>query len=302
MTLGAALATGVFVYLLVGRLTGYTPKLRFRMRPRAGPRAPRRQVWLTQAGVDVTPAQFSAGSLGAAVGAFLLVILITGAPVVAFVPAFTVGLLPKLYFARRRGSRMREVQQAWPDGIRHVIGGIASGLSMHQAVAELAVSGPGPLRMAFERFAVTARMVGTVAALEIVKEQLADSTSDRVIEVLVLAHERGGRIVTEVLRDLADAIVKDLRAMEEIETDRLEQKINSRAVFALPWFVLVVMTSGPGPFREFYQSFLGLLVVGAGGAMSLLGMWLVSRLARDPSEQRVFGAAAPVRADAGGPA
>lgn len=160
---------------------------------------------------------------------------------------------------------------------------------MHQAIADLADSGPPALRRAFERFGVTARMVGTVAALDVVKEQLADPTSDRVIEVLILAHERGGRIVSEVLEDLAEATAKDLKTLEEIETERLEQKINSRAVFVLPWFVLVVLTAAPGPFRDFYQSFGGALVVVVGGAMSLFGLWAVSRLARDPLEPRVFG-------------
>ncbi len=37
-------------------------------------------------------------------------------------------------------------------------------------------------------------------ALELVKEELADPTSDRVIEVLLLAHERGGPIVRHIWR------------------------------------------------------------------------------------------------------
>jgi tight adherence protein B len=208
---------------------------------------------------------------------------------VAIVPAAALGFLPRAYFGHRRARRLSELQQAWPDGIRHIIGGIQSGMSLNQSIASLATNGPEPLRLALARFAVVARMVGVPAALEVVKGQLSDSTSDRVIEVLLLAHERGGRIVTEVLRDLAEATSKDLKTMEEIASDRLEPKINSRAVFALPWFVLVMLCASAGPFRQFYKTAAGVVVILIAAAISLLGIWIVERLSRDPMEERVFG-------------
>jgi len=89
------------------------------------------------------------------------------------------------------------VQRAWPDGLRDVLASITAGLSLTQAVTTLAATGPAPLRIAFARFPELARVIGTGPALELVKEDLADATSDRIIEVLILAHERGGAIVRE---------------------------------------------------------------------------------------------------------
>jgi tight adherence protein B len=244
---------------------------------------------LLQAGTELSVAQFAGGSLAAGVATFAVVAAISGSPVVAVVPAAAVGFLPRAYFGQRRARRLSELRQAWPDGIRHIVSGIQSGMSLNQAIASLATNGPVPLRLAFERFAVAARMVGVPAALEVVKQQLSDSTSDRVIEVLLLAHERGGRIVTDVLRDLAEATSKDLKTMEEIASDRLEPKINSRAVFALPWFVLVMLCASAGPFRDFYKTAGGVVVILIGAAISLLGIAIVERLSRDPLEERVFG-------------
>ena len=138
---------------------------------------------------------------------------------------------------------------------------MTAGRSLTQALTSLAATGPPPLRDAFARFPELARMLGTVAALEIVKEELADPTSDRVIEVLILAQERGGRIVREILDDLVVATTKDLKVLDELETEGLEMRINARAVIVLPWFVLVALTARPGAFRAFYQSTGGLLVV-----------------------------------------
>jgi tight adherence protein B len=284
----ASLAVGLVAYLAAGLLTGYLPRITTRVQaPRRG--RVERQTWLLQAGTELSAAQFVVGSLAAGAVAFALVAAITGSPVVAVVPAAALGFLPRAYFGHRRARRLSELQQAWPDGIRHIIGGIQSGMSLNQSIASLATNGPEPLRLAFGRFAVGARMVGVPAALEVVKGQLSDSTSDRVIEVLLLAHERGGRIVTEVLRDLAEATSKDLKTLEEIASDRLEPKINSRAVFALPWFVLVMLCASAGPFRQFYKTAAGVVVILIAAAISLLGIWIVERLSRDPMEERVFG-------------
>ena len=75
---------------------------------------------------------------------------------------------------------------------------------------------------------------------------------------------------------------------EELATLALEQKINARVVFAIPWVVLAFITTRPGPFRDFYASSAGVLVVAIGGAASLLGMCLASKLGREPDEPRVF--------------
>lgn len=292
MTLLAALSSAAAVYLIVGAFLGRVPELR-RLRPRLAA-VPARQTWLIQAGTDLTPRQFWVGSLVVAGATFAVLVGLTATPATAVVPATAVGLLPRAHFARQRSARMRELQEAWPDGIRDLVANTSAGTSLNQAIEALATSGPEALQTAFVRYPGLARMVGVAPALEILKEELADPTSDRVIEVLILAHERGGHILSDILRDLASATTRDVRAQEEIETDGLEQRINARAVFALPWLVLLVLTVQDGFFRDFYRSPAGLLVVIIGALLSTLGIVVVSRLARDPVEQRVLGAAAAV--------
>jgi tight adherence protein B len=136
------------------------------------------------------------------------------------------------------------------------------------------------------------RTLGVDASLALIREELADPTSDRVIEILLVAYERGGSIVPEVLTDLAEATTRDLRTAEEIRTGALEQRINGRIVFVVPWLVLLLLTSRPGPFRDFYASGAGIVVVAIGALASLFGAWLVARLSRDTIEPRVLGSSA----------
>jgi tight adherence protein B len=289
----AGLFVGVAVALLAGLVCGVVPRTPLRgRRPRI--ETTRGQLWLHQAGVALTPRQFWAGCIAVGVVTFSILATVTGVPLVAFVPSIAVALLPRAYFGRRRGERLRLVHEAWPDGLRDVLASISAGRSLSQALSTLASSGPAPLREAFDRFPMLSRMLGAVPALEVIKEELADPTSDRVMEVLILAHERGGQIVRQVLEDLVAATTRDLKVLEQIQTEGLEIKINARAVLVLPWIVLVALTLQPGPFRDFYRSSAGLFVVIVGAALSLVGYWLVARLGRSDTELRVFGSSAPV--------
>jgi tight adherence protein B len=288
--LGAALCLGAFSALLVGHLLGVPLSPRRWGRPQA--HISTAQLWLTQAGVSLNPRQFALGSAAVGAAAFAAAAAVTGAALVAMVPAVAVALLPRTYFGRRRVIRMREIQTAWPDGLRDLAASISAGHSLTQALTNVADTGPPALREAFARFPLLARMLGMVPALEIVKEELADPTSDRVIEVLILAYERGGSIVKQIIEDLVVATTRDVKVLDEIESEGLEMKINARAVLVMPWLVLIALTVRAGPFREFYRSSAGFVVVVVGAALSGLGALWIGRLGRQHGEQRVFGSSA----------
>ena len=74
------------------------------------------------------------------------------------------------------------------------------------------------------------------------------------IEVLVLAHERGGQIVRDILEDLVAATTRDLKLLDEIETEGFEMRINARAVLVLPMARAGRAHDPDGPFRDFYRS------------------------------------------------
>ena len=294
MRILAACSVGGFCALVAAALLGTLPRFRIR-RGGFAPRRARNRLWLQQAGAGLTPIRFWTGSIAGGLLALLLLVALTGSVFVALVPSVAVGLFPRGYFARRRRLRMREVQTAWPDGLRDVVASIAAGRSLTQAVTALAMTGPPALREAFVRFPELARVLGTGPALELVKEELADPTSDRVIEVLLLAHERGGPIVRHILEDLVEATTRDLKLLDALETEGLEMRINARAVVVLPWLVLVALTARAGPFRDFYRSSGGFVTLVVAACLTGIGMLFLGRLGRDEDEERVFGTPVAVR-------
>lgn len=295
MRLLAGLMTAVFVYLAAGYVTGNGPDLGARTRVK--PQVSARQSWLVQAGSDLTPRQFWAGSILSCVVGFVVIRAIAGTWWVALVPSIVVAFLPFGYFARQRSQRLAEVQKAWPDGLREILAHVNSGATLTSAIAALADKGPEALREAFSRFPAKAKMFGVVPALEIVKEELADPSSDKVVEVLILAHQFGGDSLQEVLRDLIETMSADQLTAEQIRTAGFEQRLEGLVVALAPWAILLFLATVPETYREFYRSRAGRFVVIVAAIWAALGWVLMRVLSKQAPEIRVFGSGSTVTAE-----
>ena len=286
MRILASITTAVTAYLAAGILTGYTRSISRRQATKRHPS--RYRLWLAQAGSDLSPLQFSCGSGLLAVVTLVLLSVVTAAWWLAIMPALVVALLPYAFYSRRRSERLRLIRHAWPDALRDALAAISAGSTLTVALSELAERGPAPLRPAFGRFRLMARMMGVVSALEMVKEELSDPSSDRVLEVLVLAYEHGGGLVSEVLRDLIGEITEDLRLEAEIRADGTEQRIESWVVVLIPWILLLFLTQTSDQYRAFYRSGSGLVVVLLAVLWTLIGVALLRYISRSTTEPRVL--------------
>lgn len=297
MRLLAALMTAAFVYFAVGLLIG-TELLGTESRPgarRSGkPQVSQGQRWLIQAGSDLTPRQFVAGSLLGGLVALAGLRLLVGTWWVALIPAVGVSLLPFAHFSRQRAERLAAVRRAWPDGLREVLAQVNSGATLVGAIEALSARGPEALRRAFHRFPAQARMFGVLPALEIIKEELADPASDKVIEVLALAHQFGGSSLQVVLRDLIDTMSADLLTAEQIRTAGLEQRLEGLVVAVAPWLILLFLATVPATYREFYRSPEGRFVVIVAAIWGAVGLVLMKLIGKTSQETRVFGGGATI--------
>ncbi len=289
MTLLAALSAATFVYLFVGLVAGVSPGL-----SRFGPtKATRRrgagfQEWLNQAGVSVTPTQFVAVSVGTGVAFGVVVAALTGVGALGVVAAVSLSALPRLVFARRKQRAEVERLAAWPDVLRDIGAHLRASQSIHSSLVEVGRSGPTPLRPYFARYGLLSDALNQKAALEVIREDLADPLSDRIIEVLMLAFDQGTGVVLEVLDQLADSTTADLRLLEEVETAQLETRLEARAASILPMVVLGLLCMATPGYRAFYSTPAGWAVIGVGAAMSVCGLAAISRLGQVPSEERIL--------------
>jgi tight adherence protein B len=282
----AVVATALAVGLAAAAAAGAMPTLRVARRRTVRPSAV--ADLLRRAGSRWAPGHLVAASLAAAVAAAAIVMTATPVRSLAVVPALLAGAAPTAVLRRRAAARVRAVRQAWPDALAMLRGSVQAGRPLTHALIEVSLGGPPVLRGALTGLAARIQTVGLVAALEAVRAAVAEPVTDRVVEVLLLAHTEGGRIVPEVLGDLAAVVDAEVAAADEIDALALEGRINARIVFAIPWGVLVLLTAADGPFRDFYTAPAGAVVIAVGAVVSLAGIALVSRLSRVPADPRVL--------------
>ncbi len=286
----AAMFWAFFVFLLAAIMTDNMPERLSRVtesKKRLTGRE-KRQSWLNQSGVGVTPMQFWGISLGSGIASFSLLFLITNVFIVSVIPAVMIGILPRTYFSRKRAKISDERVHAWPDALRTLIAGISSSQSLHQALRSLSTGGPAPLRPVFQKYSRLTQALDQKSALEVVKEELADPMSDRIIEILISAIEAGPGVVLDILRDLAESTTRDLQLREHIETMQVEQKLNARIVFVMPYMLLIMMVTSSPIIRDFYKEPIGVIVILFGTGVLVAGMLMIQKLGKIPLEQRVF--------------
>lgn len=250
--------------------------------------ASKREEWLTQARVSLTAQQFwiavaTLGTIG-----FLLTYALSKILLLSVVFGLAICIIPFVFISKKRTAISKELMNAWPDALRDISATLSAGHTLSFALHTLGTVGPEAIAPHMKRFTMLEKSLGYVPAIEIVREEMNDATTDRIIEVLIVAHERGGKAVAEIIDDLIDATTQDIALAETIATESLEMKINSRAVVILPWCVLLLLTLGGGIFREYYQSRAGSFVIAVGLVLSCAGIAILSRLTRVEQEPRVF--------------
>ena len=261
-----------------------------RIRP-AGPRRwmGRYQDWATQAGVRgvrLWHVVAVCGGSGLAAGAAVLAL--SRSPWLGLAFAGLAAWLPLGALQARRRRRLRELREVWPDAIDNLASGVRAGLSLPEAVAGLAERGPGTLRAPFARFADDYHATGRFgAALNRLKDELADPTADLVIEALRLTREVGGSELGRTLRTLSGFLRDEQRVRKELEARQTWVVVAARMAFATPWAVLLLLATKPEAVAA-YRGTGGAVVLAVGASMAVAGYRVMLAIGRLPSEERVL--------------
>jgi Flp pilus assembly protein TadB len=248
------------------------------------------QVWLSQAGAAVTPRQFWAVSGGVGAAAFLLFVAISRTVVVSALLALAVAATPYAYWSGQRRTQAAARSAAWPDALRFMVGALGAGIAtLHDALEDLARSGPEPLRAPMARYVRLSGRLGDRRALETVRADLADPISDPVLLAFEGAVEEGTETLLRVLSDLGSQITADLQLADKIRTLQTQSRAATWGCFALPYVVLVFLCATNRAYREYFSRPFGLGLVLFGAVLSVLGLLAARRLVRPvATTERVF--------------
>ena len=249
----------------------------------------RAQEFLRHAGLDdVSVRDFVLVSVASGLLAGFAAQVVLGWPAVS-AAAGALGLLGPLgYYGPRRDRRQAAIQVALVEATAQLRAAIQAGLSVQQALVELARAGPEPLRPELARLLLDLRLEGLVPALEDLRDRLADPLADQLVAALVLNDRVGGRQVGSVLERLAESTRASLAVLQEAKARQSQAVLSARVVALVPVIALVgLRTIAPG-FMAVYDEPLGQLVLVGCVVWVLIGYGAMRWLGRLPETPRVL--------------
>ena len=195
---------------------------------------------------------------------------------------------PVAWLQSRARRRAKERRGLWPDVCDQLVSSVRAGMSLADAVASLAVSGPERLRPDFVRFARDVSASGHLdAALAGLKARLADPIADRIVETLRMAREVGGTELVPTLRALGASVRADATLRAEVEAR--QSWIRAAAVLGAvaPWVILGLLALRPEAAAA-YGSPQGIGLILGGAVVTVVAFRLMLRVGRLAEPRRWF--------------
>jgi len=263
----AAVLAGAAAWIVV---SGWTPSLRL-----SRPDLP--SAW-------VLPAAAAAGSV-----AGLLALGLLAVPAASIAIAALAASAPVVVDAGRRRRQRESLAEAWPDFLALLKGRVAAGATLPDAFIAAARRAPEPLASASRHVEESVSFGdGFTPALERLRHQLDDATSDRVLATLSFAHRSGGHRVGAVISSLGVSVSDELRLRRAHAAALTEQRMTATVALAAPWVLLSLTIATNPQAADAYRTATGSIVIAIGFASTGLGFIAARRSARLSSAPRIL--------------
>lgn len=260
------------------------------------PRPPRTPDWYIRLDDDlrhanmgaVTPRALLGMSLGLASVVALVLLALTGVPAIAACFAAMAFAAPLTVVRSRARRRRDQVRELWPDVVDHVASAVRAGMSLPEALSQLALRGPDSLRPQFAQFSWDYRASGHFdESLDALKDRMADPVADRIVESLRLTRDVGGTDLGKLLSTLSAFLRDDNRTRGELVARQSWTIAGAKLAVAAPWIILAFLGTRPEAAQA-YNSTTGAFVLISGGVASLVAYQIMVRIGRLPREPRVL--------------
>ncbi len=218
----------------------------------------------------------------------LFAVVVTKSVPIALAFAVMAGMAPLTVVRARARKQRARLQEAWPEVVDHLSSGVRAGLSLPEALSQLAHRGPKQLRPEFAHFSHEYRASGRFNdCLDSLKHRMADPIGDRIVESLRLAREVGGTDLGRLLRTLGSFLREDIRIRGELEARQSWTVAGARIAVAGPWLVLGLLSFQPDTAAA-YNSTVGVIVLLIGAICCVTAYKMMLRIGRLPQDVRVL--------------
>lgn len=198
----------------------------------------------------------------------------------------TVSLVLPIEMSRlSHAKKLKLEREAWPIAIDHLISAVGSGVSLNQAIYDLADRGPDILSTQFQKMKRAIQNETPFQfALREGKRDFRTSAADQVLEVLIIARVTGSSNVGNILRTLGEFLRQENAMRAEVEARHGWVRSSASLAAIAPWVLLIILSAQPST-RAAFTSMTGLYILIAGvGLTAIAYIWmnLVGRLPEIP--------------------
>jgi tight adherence protein B len=218
----------------------------------------------------------------------ILVLLFSQSLVISIAFSLFVGIFITVAQHKSADKKSLEIQSAAPEMIDHLVTGLQSGLSLSESLSGLAARGPSVLAPYFKEFQKELRESGDFyASLERVKHELAQPSTDLIIEAILISKTLGGAELMNILRLLGNFIREDLTLRREISIKQNWIKNSAHLSAGAPWILLLLLSTQRSTVEAFSNT-SGIMILFSGLLMTSIAYLWMNRLGQIPQQTRIF--------------
>ncbi len=222
------------------------------------------------------------------ISSYFTTFLLTSSEAISIAIATLSAALPFLIGQGRNLKRQREQEVAWPEAIDSLVSALQAGISISEALTQLALHGPKVLRPSFAQIQSNLLSLGNFEQVLLKEKKRLDSAiSDQVFETLIISKDFGGRDANNALRLLAEFVREDIAVAEEIRTKFGWIRNSALLATAAPWLLLILLSTQDSTV-EIYSTPSGALVLSLGVVMTATAYFWMDKVGSLPAAPRAL--------------
>ena len=222
------------------------------------------------------------------ISSYLTTFLLTSSEAISIAIATLSAALPFLIGRGQNLKRQREQEVAWPEAIDSLVSALQAGISISEALTQLALHGPKVLRPSFAQIQSNLLSLGNFEQVLLKEKRRLDSAiSDQVFETLIISKDFGGRDANNALRLLAEFVREDIAVAEEIRTKFGWIRNSALLATAAPWLLLILLSTQNSTV-EIYSTPSGALVLSLGVVMTATAYIWMEKVGSLPAAPRAL--------------
>jgi len=222
------------------------------------------------------------------ISSYFTTFLLTSSEAISLAIATLSAALPFLIGRGRNLKKQREKEVAWPEAIDSLVSALQAGISISEALTQLALHGPKVLRPSFAQIQSDLLNLGNFEQVLLKEKRRLDSAiSDQVFETLIISKDFGGRDANNALRLLAEFVREDIAVSEEIRTKFGWIRNSALLATAAPWLLLILLSTQDSTV-EIYSTPSGALVLSLGVVMTATSYIWMERVGSLPAAPRAL--------------